>query len=565
MKLRSNVSLRVALATTVLFSAASCSKKLTPLTSDYFSATPAPLELVGTQVPVTVNGKFPEKWFNKNAVVAVTPVLKYEGQELAGTPYTYQGEKVAGNGIVIPNVSGAPVALKSSFGYVPAMQKSELFLRFDATLKGKKVVLPDVKVTDGVNATAYLASASQSTPSVAPDAFQRIIKEKHDADIHFVIQQANLRKSEINSSDVAAWKKLVNEAFNNDKRTVNVEISAYASPDGGQKLNEGLAEKREKNTTDFLKKDFKKSDIDPEVNANYTAQDWDGFKQLLEASNIQDKDLVLRVLSMYPDPETREREIKNISAVFKDLAETILPQLRRSRLTANVEVIGKSDEEMKALWGSDKSALSLEELLYFATLSSSDKNAVYSYTTEKFPSDYRAWNNLGNLYLQQGNLDKASQYYSKAASLSPSAAATNANLGLLAINSGDFSKAQQYLGNAAGATNLSETLGLLYLKQGDYSKAASAFGDAKTNNAAVAQILAKNYSKAQQILDGIATKNATSSYLAAIVAARTNNAAGVVSNLKSAIQKDSSLRGKALSDLEFVKFLANPDVASVLK
>lgn len=565
MKLKSNVSFRVALAATVVLSTASCSKKLTPLTSDYFSATPAPLELVGTQVPVTVNGKFPEKWFNKNAVVAVTPVLKYEGQELAGTPYTYQGEKVAGNGIVISNANGAPVALKSSFGYVPSMQKSELFLRFDASLKGKKVALPDVKVTDGVNATAYLASASQSTPSLAPDAFQRIIKEKHDADIHFVIQQANLRKSEISSSDVAAWKKLVNDAFNDDKRNVNVEISAYASPDGGLKLNEGLAEKREKNTTDFLKKDFKKSAIDPEVNAKYTAQDWDGFKQLLEASNIQDKDLVLRVLSMYPDPETREREIKNISVVFKDLAETILPQLRRSRLTANVEVIGKSDEEMKALWGSNKSALSLEELLYFATLSSTDKNAVYSYTTEKFPSDYRAWNNLANLYLQQGNFDKASQYYSKAASLSPSAAATNANLALLAINSGDLSKAQQYLGNAAGASNLSEALGLLYVKQGDYTKAAQAFGDAKTNNAAVAQILTKNYSKAQQVLDGVASKNATTSYLSAIVAARTNNAAGVVSNLKSAIQKDSSFKSMALSDLEFAKFLTNPDVASILK
>ncbi len=565
MKRRSNILFRVMVGTTVTLAAVSCSQKLTPLPSDYFSANPTPLELVGTKVPVTVNGKFPEKWFNKNAVVTVTPVLKYEGQEAFGNSYTYQGEKIAANGIVIPNLSGAPVTLKSTFGYVPSMQKSELFLRFDASLKGKKVVLPDVKVTNGVNATADLASALESTPALAPDAFQRIIKEKHDADIHFVIQQADLRKSETNSTDVASWKKLVNDAFNDSKKNVYVEVAAYASPDGGLKLNEGLAEKREKNTSEYLQKDFKSNDIDPEVKANYTAQDWEGFKQLLEASNIQDKNLVLRVLSMYPDPETREREIKNISVVFKDLTETILPQLRRSRLTANVEIIGKSDEEMRNLWNSDKSALSLEELLYFGALPTSDKKAVYGYVTEKFPSDYRAWNNLGNLYLQQGNVEKATQLYNKAASLSSNAPATNANLGLLAINNGELSKAEQYLGNAAGANTLGETLGLLYLKQGDYSKALQAFGDSPTNNAAVAQILTKNYSSAQQTLNMIPVKDATTSYLAAIVAARTSNVSGVVSNLKSAIQKDPSFRKRALVDLEFAKYLTNPDVANVLR
>lgn len=564
MKLRSNVLLQVAFVATVLFSASSCSKKMAPLTSDYFSATPSPLELQGTKVPVTVNAKFPEKWFNKKAIVSVTPVIKYEGQESLGNSYTYQGEKIAGNGIVVPNAAGAAVAMKSSFGYVPNMQKSELFLRFDASLKGKKLAFPDVKVADGVLATAYLASATQATPSVAPDAFQRIIKEKHDADIHFVIQKADLRKKEINSSDVTTWKKLVNDAFNDQRQKVDVEISAYASPDGGVKLNEGLAENREKNTTNYLRKGFKKDNIDPSINANYTAQDWDGFKQLLEASNIQDKNLVLRVLSMYPDPQTREREIKNISAVFKDLAETILPQLRRSRLTANVEIIGKTDEEMKNLWNSDKSALSLEELLYFASLDSSDKNAVYNYALEKYPNDYRAWNNLGNIYLQQGDINKASKYYNKAASLS-SNAATNANFALLSIDNGDLSKAEQYLGNAAGANNLSEALGLLYLKQGDYAKAAQTFGDAKSNNAAVAQILTNNYSKAQQTLDAVPVKNATTAYLSAILAARTNNASGVVSNLKSAIQADSSFREKALKDLEFAKYMTNPDVANTLR
>lgn len=565
MKRKSNVIFKLAMMVAVLFAAVSCSKKLEPLSSNYFSVDPSPLELVGTQVPATVNGKFPEKWFNKNAVVTITPVLKYEGQEAFGTPYTYQGEKVAGNGIVISNSKGGLFTIKSSFNYVPQMRKSELYLRFEASIKGRKINLPDIKVADGVNATADLATAAATTPAIAPDAFQRIIKEKHDANILFLIQQANLRKSELNSNNLNAWKKLVQDASNDSKKNVDVEISAYASPDGGVSLNEKLAENREKNTNTYLKKDFGKRDIDPEINTNYTAQDWEGFQELVKASNIQDKDLVLRVLSMYPDPQTREREIKNISTVFKELAETILPQLRRSRLTANVEIIGKTDEEMKALWSSDKSKLNLEELLYFANLPASDQKAVYSYASQTYPNDPRAWNNLGNVFYSQGDLSSAASYYNKAAAISSGTAATNANLGLLAINSGDLSKAQQYLGNASGASNLNEVMGLLYLKQGNYVQAAQAFGDTKSNNAAVAQILVKNYNKAQQTVDAIPNKDANTSYIAAVIAARTNNASGVVSNLRNAILKDRSLLNKAKTDLEFSKLLTNPDVLNVLR
>lgn len=552
------------LAMVVAVLATSCSKKVTGLSSSLFSVNPSPLELVGTKVPVTINGKFPEKWFPKDVTVEVIPVLKYAGGETVGTSQVYQGEKVAGNGITISNKNGGNIAMKSEFNYIPEMQKSELFLRFKLSKNGKEITgIPELKVADGVIATAGLANALTS-PAVAPDAFQRIIKETYDADIMFLIQQAELRSSELNSSNLAAWKDLVKEVNDNDRKNLNVEISAYASPDGGLELNEKLAEKREANTKNYLVKEFKKNKVDTEVNAHYTAQDWDGFQKLVQASSLPDKDLVLRVLSMYKDPQEREREIKNISSVYSELAETILPQLRRSRLIANVEVIGKTDEELKAAAAGNMSELSVEELLYAATLDGVNKEKVYSYMTSAYANDYRGWNNLGAYYLQNGNVDKAKSAFEKAANVSGQAAEANMNLGLLALANNDVAKAERLLGSAAGSNTLSEALGVLYLKKGDYVNAVKSFGDTKSNNAALAQILTKDYNKAQKTLDGLSLKDATSYYLSAIVAARTNNVSGVAGNLKSAIQNGFKL-SDITNDTEFAKFLTNPDIANMLK
>ena len=559
--------LQLVLISCVAIVVSSCSKKLDPLPANLFTVSPAPLELVGTKVPVVVNGTIPAKWFNKNAELTITPVLKYDGGEAVGTPFYYQGEKVAGNNIVVPEATGANITLGSDFDYIPAMQKSELYLRFDASIKGKSFRFPDVKVADGVSATAGLADALNNTPAVAPDNFQKSIQEAYDADIMFLIQQAELRSSELNSGDLAAWKRLVADADKDDKKNVVVEVSAYASPDGGVKLNEALAEKREQNTTKYLEKEFKKNSVGANIAAHYTAQDWEGFQKLVEVSNLQDKNLILSVLSMYTDPVQREREIKNISIVYKDLAETILPKLRRSRLTANVEVMGKTDEELKAAVASNRSSLTVEELLYAATLANTatEKENIYSYVTSQYPNDYRGWNNLGTVYLQSGLKDKATQAFNKATQLDSRAPETSMNLALLSLSENNISKAEQLLGNAAGATGLNEAMGLLYLKKGDYAKAAQSFGDSKNNNSALAQILNKNYSKAQQILDAVPAKDATTYYLNAVVAARTNNVAGVVSGLKKASDASSSLKNSALNDLEFSKFLTNPDIINALR
>ncbi len=544
----------------------SCSNKLKPLAEEYIKAEPQPLEAIGGKVPVTINATIPAKWFNKKAVVTITPVLRYQGGEAWGTAYTYQGEKVKGNNQVIPYKEGANVTMKSSFTYKPEMKKSELYLTFDAKIKNKTVKLPDVKIGEGVLATSELADAATANAAIAADKFQRIIKEAHDASIMFLIQQAELRSKELKKDEISEWKDLVKNADEAPNQNVAIEIQAYASPDGGVELNTGLAERREKNTDKYLAKELKKMKVDAPVDAKYTAQDWEGFQELVSKSNIQDKDLVLRVLSMYSDPEQREKEIKNISSVFSTLAEEILPQLRRSRLVANIEIIGKSDDEISALAKNDPKALNVEEILYAATLTNNDaeKTAIYNKASELYPNDYRTWNNVGMMAFRAGDLAKAEQMFNKANSVKNNPE-SNMNLGLIALTKGDQAKAQQLFGSASGVAELSEALGVLYLEQGEWAKAANSFGSVKSNNAALAQILTKDYNKASQTLNAVPNADATTSYLKAIVAARTNDANGVVSNLKDAIAKDGSLKKEAAIDLEFAKYATNSDFAALVK
>ena len=545
----------------------SCSKKMGELSADYFTVTPQVLEAVGGKVPATINGKFPEKYFNKKAVVEVTPVLKWNGGEAKGQPATFQGEKVEGNDQTISYKMGGSYTMKTSFDYVPEMAKSELYLEFKATIGKKVVTIPAVKIADGVISTSELVNNTlgNANPALGEDAFQRIIKEKHDANIMFLIQQANIRSSELKTAkEFNKEVANVNEAAN--KKISNIEVSAYASPDGGVSLNTTLAENRESNTTKMLSKDLKKAKIDAPIDAKYTAQDWEGFQELVSKSNIQDKELILRVIAMYQDPAQRESEIKNISAVYKELANTILPQLRRSRLTLNYEIIGKSDEEIAKLASSNPSELNVEELLYAATLTSdpAKQEAIYAQATKQFPNDYRGYNNLGKLAYQAGNIDKAESYFKKAASVNATPE-VNMNLGLISLMKGDKAAAEAYFGKAAGTKELGESMGNLYIAQGQYERAVNSFGDSKTNSAALAQILAKDYNKAKNTLANVERPDAYTDYLMAVLGARTNNSSMVTSSLKSAVTKDSSLAKKAATDLEFAKFFTNADFMNIIK
>lgn len=558
------LSLMLALGVALL--STSCSSKLKPLAQNNFNVSPSPMETVGNQVPVTINGTFPEKWFHKNGIVTITPILKYGDKELAGTPYSFQGENIAGNRTTISNRRGGNFTMSSTFPYNPEMISSELFLRFDGKIKNKQSLLPDLKVADGVIATSALGDVRTTTPSVAPDGFQRIIKEAQEASIMFVIQQANLRQSELNKRDLTDWKRRVEDAFNDPRQNINVEVSAYASPDGGLSLNEQLAAKREQNTSSYLEEELKKRNIQTDVYARYTAEDWEGFRQLVSASDLQDKELILRVLEMYPDSETREREIKNISYVFEDLATTILPQLRRSRIVANIEIVGKSDEEIMTAWNNNPKELSVEELLYASSLTDDEKvkERIYQYVTANFSNDYRGWNNIGTMFYKQGDYTKALQAFNRAAQVNPSAPEVNMNKALLAIMENKSDEANELLGRSAGAAGLDEAMGIYSLLQGNYNQAVDAYSNTVSNNAGLANLLVRDYNKAKQTLEAVEQPDATTAYLLAIIASRTNNFNEVVSNLRTAIALDPSIAQKALKDLEFAKYLTNQDFRSLV-
>jgi len=506
------------------------------------------------------------KKFNKKAVLVVTPVLKFNGTEVLGEPVTYVGERVKENGQKVSYKAGGKYSQVASFDFVPEMAESELFLRFEAK-KGKKVVeIPEVKVADGVITTAKLADAKCLKPVVTPDKFQRIIQQMQEADIKFLIQQSNLRSSETSSKAVKDLQAAIKDANKDAKKAINkLEVAGYASPDGGLDLNTKLANARQKNAQNFLANGLKKDKVNAPIASDITAEDWEGFQKAMEESNIQDKNLVLNVLRMYNDPEEREAQIKNLSTVYKNIADDILPALRRSRMILTIDLIGKSDEEIVALFNNDPAQLNVEELLYAATLIE-DKKAVYTKATELFPEEYRAWNNLGLVYFNEANIAEANRCYAKALQLNANNADVNYNAALAAMADNDLSKAEILLGKAAGTQgDLAAAQGTFYTMKGDYAKAKAAYGNNANNNKAIQQILDEDYAGAKQTLAAVAKPNAKTAYLLAIVGARTNDREAVYSNLKVAVEKCNKLKENAQKDIEFAKFAEDETFKAIVK
>ena len=536
----------------------SCSK-LGPLSADNFTVTPNPLETQTGTVPATINGHFPEKYMKKKAVVTVIPELRYSnGQIVRGNTATFQGEGVNGNDQTIYYRVGGNYTMKTNFAYV-GDNKAEMYLTFDARLGKKQVEIPAVKVADGIIATSelYRRTVTSASAAIAPDAYQRITKKKQEANIKFLIQQANIRKSELKNNSVQEFVRMLKQ-INDDREGLNldnVEVSAYASPDGGFSINDRLANQRQKVSEQYVNQELKKIKMDANVDARYTAQDWEGFQELVQASNIQDKDIILRVLSMYKDPQEREQQIKNISAAFRELADGILPQLRRSRLTINYETIGRSDAQILDQIQADATKLSIEELLYGAAISddAARKEQIYKLATQVYPNDGRAYNNLATLAYAKGNYDAARDYIQQAQRVAPALAEAKANLGMLALTSGDIATAEQYIASATDANGLNEVLGNLNLAKGNFAQAEQDFADVYSNSAALAQILNKNYASADITLRYVKNPDATTEYLKAILYARMGNTADAAEALRKAVARDASYADYAAKDIELAK------------
>lgn len=542
-----------------LLALSSCSSKLGALSADNFSVNPNPLETEAGKVPTTINGKFPEKYMKKKAVVTVTPELRYaDGKTAKGNGATFQGEKVAGNNQTIQYKVGGNYTMNTSFDYVPEMQKSDLYLTFDAYVGKKKVNVPEVKVATGVISTSefYKKTLASDGACIAPDSFQRVKAQKQEAEIKFLINQANLRKSEMKNNSVKEFVQMLKK-INRDKEGLNiknVEVAAYASPEGGVKFNDKLASKRQNTSEKYVKQTLKKTKVNTDVDARYTAQDWDGFQKLVAASNLQDKDVILRVLSMYQDPQEREQQIRNMSAGFRELADGILPELRRSRLIINYETIGRSDDQIKEQYNADPTKLSADELLYAAALedNADKKEAIYKKTAEIYPNDNRAFNNVAALEFAKGNNDAAKEYLAKAVNAKSDAAEANANKGLVALLEGNTAEAQNHIAKATGANDLNKALGALNIANGKYAQAEQNFNGVNSNTAALAQILNRNYAGAISTLNGVKNKTGVTDYLLAIANARQGNNDAASSYLKSALQKDPSLASYAANDLELI-------------
>ncbi|WP_308260941.1 hypothetical protein [Prevotella sp.] len=534
----------------------SCSK-LGALSADNFTVTPNPLETQAGQVPATINGTFPEKYMKKKAVVTVTPELRYaDGQVAKGNSATYQGEKVMGNDQTISYKVGGRYTMKTAFNYVPDMQKSEMYLTFDARIGKKQQKVPAVKVANGVIATSELYKKTLASESgiIAPDTFQRVNEKKQEANIKFLINQANIRKSELKNNSVKEFVEMLKK-INADREGFNiqnVEIQAYASPDGGVKFNDKLAGKRQNESEKYVKGTLKHNKVNADIDAHYTAQDWDGFQKLVAASNLQDKDVILRVLSMYEDPQEREQQIRNMSAGFRELADGILPELRRSRLIINYETIGRSDEQIEQQYKDDAAKLSADELLYLATFDKTpaEQEAIYTKATQIYDKDYRAYNNLAALALAKGDKATAQKYAEKAASLGSDTPEAQANMGLLALVNGNVQDAERAISKSANSENVKAALGALNIAKGNYAQAEQYFGKTNSNTAALAQLLNKNYAAAAKTLDKVQNPNAMTDYLHAVVAARRGNKFAASSYLKEALQKDPSLKQYAENDLE---------------
>jgi tetratricopeptide (TPR) repeat protein len=570
-----NLSLLTAIAFAFLLSGCSGLNKMKKSASGIkYEVKPEVLEMQGGTVAVTIDASYPAKFFNKKAIVVATPVLKTSSGDVEFKPMTLQGEKVTDNNKVVSYASGGKVTYQGQVPYNTDMRQSELILKAQAAIKLKKVNFDPVKLADGVISTATLLDNKGGEVVVAPDKFQRIIPETYKANIMYDINRAVVKKDQQNSQDMTDLKEKVKEA--NEKPNVKikgVDVSAYASPDGTYKFNDKLAKNRSETATDYFKKEMEKMQVSKADQNQFfklmsTAEDWEGFKELVQKSNLQDKDLIIRTLSMYNDPDVREKEIRNISQGFTGLADNILPQLRRSKLAVNVDVIGKSDDELLNLATTNPSELNVEEVLYAATLTKDTKtqNNIYKAATEKFPNCYRAWNDYGITSAEQGDFKTAKTAIEKANSLKGDDPIVLNNMGVVALADGDFDKAESYFRSASAAgSEASHNLGVIDVKKGNYSQAVNEFGSACLFNAALAQTLNKDYAKALKTLDCIAEPTAMTHYLSAVIYARQGQSANMFKSLEAAIAAKPELKQMAKTDLEFGKFFADPKFQGLVK
>jgi len=559
------------LAVALLSSCGGLNKMLKEAGNVNYQVVPEVLEAHSGNVAVTITGSFPKSYFNKKATLEAVPVLVYEGGETKFEPVTVQGEDVEANNEVI-KFTGDNFTYSATIPFNEEMKVSELILKSTASMSDQTVALPDVKLADGVIATSTLTK-KLGQPILIGNKFKRIIPESKGADIHYVINRANVRGSELRAEDIDALKTYLKEANKKvNYKFTGTEISAYASPDGPLELNEKLSGKRAETAGTYFNRELKKAKVEEAgkegfVKTTTTAEDWDGFKELMQKSDVQDKELILRVLSMHSDPVVREKEIKNMSEAFEVLKDDILPMLRRSKLIVNVDVIGFSDEEILNYIETNPDTLGLEEMLYAVSLTEDAEMQIkyYEMAAEKAPKCFRAVNGIGYTLMKMGKIEESEKAFTKAQELKDGDYVKN-NLGFVALVQGDIEKAQGYFTSIEKLTDESNFgLGTINLINGNYSDAVNYFGTKPSFNSALAKLLDGNNTGAKNTLEAIDHKCPWGDYLKAVVGARMDDENYMIENLKAAVAANDEMKALAKTDMEFGKYFENADFKSIVE
>ncbi|MEI6138567.1 MAG: hypothetical protein WCP85_04860 [Mariniphaga sp.] len=566
----------------VLTSCASLKKMKIDAGKMSYTVAPETLETHNGKVNMTLQGRIPEKYFLKKASIVATPVLMTADGEKYLEPFFLQGESVKANNKQISFADGGSVSYKGTIPFEFGMRKSELVLKINATMGKQKLEFDPIKLAKGVISTSTLVDNSPATIqgviksknttgiyNAATDKYQRIVPDKYVADLIYLINSSEVRGQEMSKEEIKHLSTYITEAYKADRKELKgVEISGYASPDGALDLNTKLSEGREGSASKIIDQDLKKNNVNVDLKTKYTPEDWDGFKELMEKSTIQDKELILRVLSMYADPEVREREIKNLSSAFTSVANDILPKLRRSKITASVDLVGRTDEELSALAASDPSKLNPAEMVYAASLSTNiqtQKN-IYTSMTQTYSDDWRGFNNLGSINFELGEFDAAATNIEKADQLNPKNPIIQNNLGCVELKKKNLRKAEELFGAASGSgKEVSENLAIVKIIQGQYETAVKLYNDESLSfaNHALAQLLSGDNSGAARTLAN-APETGRISYLKAIIAARAAKTSVMYENLTKAIKKDEAFKTLASTDMEFSKYFDDQNFKLIL-
>lgn len=541
-----------------------------------YTVTPNPIEMHGDTVTVTVAGKFPPKYFGKKVALTVTPIIKYNDGEKELKPITIIGEKAEGSGTKVPYTAGGSFSYSDRTGYVKGMEKATVEVKAQGVVKKKKKDLPQTKIADGTIVTPLLVKSDEKS-IMGKDAFTKTKPVSVNSVIYYVVNQSVVRPSEMKNDEMKAFKEFVEKGIAKAYEFKAASVSAYASPDGEQSLNSNLANERAESASKALIGFFKDKKTKVEVAQKdefYSkagkGEDWDGFKSLMEQSEIKDKDLILRVLSMYSDLDQREKEIKNLAKTYTEVSDKILPKLRRSMITLNGEEKSRTDEQIIKLATSTPDSLSVEELLYAGANLTKDVNtrlSIYKAAEKQYPNDWRGINNAGCIYLMQNKLSDAETQFDNAAKLDPKNNIVKNNQGIVARWKGDRKKAAEFYKEAAGAgPEVNYNMGIIDIQDGNYASAVSNFGSYNAFNMALAKVLNGSPDAAVQVIDESDDKDsALGYYLKAIIGARTGKADMAVNNLKTAIGKDASFKSKAMDDAEFLKLKDNAEFKSLIQ